>query len=507
MNFMKYKYERYIGENEKGAFADKKEFLKKLKCIFDSESKVKMSGVPLYRKEGYTYVDISEDHYAVIGSTSAKKSRNIAMPTIETTARGMESMIITDSKGELAKRHISGLKARGYNVVVMDYKGMSADTWNPMEYIYKLYTAGQKDKALEKIEDFVDVLSAPSRKCTKDVYWNLMSEMFLKGCLDMMLHCCSEDEYNIKNLISLANRKNEKVLEKLHCWIPENETAFESLFNVRSTPEKTYSCIISTVNTMLKIFMINNKLCNMLSKNSFDINKIGDEPTAVFIVVPDNKETLNGVISLFVSQISEMLIEKADKSKYGRLERRVNWILDEFGNIATINGFSSMITAARSRNMRFFIFVQSLEQIENKYEDAKTIIANCSKIFLHSNEYSTLDQISKLCGTRIIGNREYPLMSVRDLQQLSKEKGEALILKNRCKPFVTRLWDIDDYSIFNFKFQDIPVKEIKNTKALNWKHVADEMEAGWRPFYGRDISKIKEKKEEEFNTLFNDIFE
>ena len=84
-----------------------------------------------------------------------------------------------------------------------------------------------------------------------------------------------------------------------------------------------------------------------------------------------------------------------------------------------------MITAARSRNIRYFLFVQSLKQIENKYDNSEAIISNCSKIFLYSNETETLEYVSELCGSININGKERPLISAAELNQLSKEGGAA----------------------------------------------------------------------------------
>lgn len=180
----------------------------------------------------------------------------------------------------------------------------------------------------------------------------------------------------------------------------------------------------------------------------------------------------------------------ADDNISGALKYKVNWILDEFGNIATMPSFSSMITAARSRNMRYYMFVQSLNQIENKYEDYKNIIANCSKIFLHSNESDTLNQISDLLGIKIINGCKYPLASPSELQLLSKEKGEALVLKNRCKPYMTRLTDIDSFPMFSFEFEDIPVKSRKTILDVEVADIFENICNNKRSFYfhGSDIS-------------------
>jgi len=111
----------------------------------------------------------------------------------------------------------------------------------------------------------------------------------------------------------------------------------------------------------------------------------------------------------------------------------------------------AMITAARSRNIRFFLVAQSLHQLQGKYgEDANTIKGNCDNwVFLTSREQGLLEEISALCGkTRVSDGTYRSLISTSELQRLRKEKGETLILHGREYPFITELADIDQYEAF-----------------------------------------------------------
>ena len=123
---------------------------------------------------------------------------------------------------------------------------------------------------------------------------------------------------------------------------------------------------------------------------------------------------------------------------------RVNYVLDEFSSLPTISDFPAMITAARSRNIRFNLFLQSKKQLYLKYnEESNTIMSNCENwIYLSSREIDFLKELSELCGER--GNST-PLLSVSDLQKLDKERGQVLILSGRNKPIITCLPDINFY--------------------------------------------------------------
>ena len=110
-----------------------------------------------------------------------------------------------------------------------------------------------------------------------------------------------------------------------------------------------------------------------------------------------------------------------------------------------------MISAARSRNMRYYLVAQSLHQLKGRYgEDADTIKGNCENwIFLTSKELDLLEEISSLCGSYFNANgQERRLISVSELPRLDKDKGEALIMHARLYPIISEVADIDEYSMF-----------------------------------------------------------
>lgn len=124
---------------------------------------------------------------------------------------------------------------------------------------------------------------------------------------------------------------------------------------------------------------------------------------------------------------------------------RVNYILDEFSSLPAIGGdFPSMISAARSRNIRYLICVQSKAQLKKRYqEEAATILSNCTNwIVLFTRELELLREVSALCGEQ---KDRTPNISVYDLQRLSKDKDEAILLTGKAKPCLVNLLDIDRF--------------------------------------------------------------
>ena len=117
---------------------------------------------------------------------------------------------------------------------------------------------------------------------------------------------------------------------------------------------------------------------------------------------------------MFIKQQYECLISVAQKKPGNKLPVRVNFVLDEFCNFPEIPQMSNMISAGRSRNIRFYLVAQSLRQLLRKYDsDAYTILGNCENIvFLTSREIDLLNTVQTLCGAKSQKGRN--LISVSD---------------------------------------------------------------------------------------------
>ena len=219
-----------------------------------------------------------------------------------------------------------------------------------------------------------------------------------------------------------------------------------------SGSEKTSQNVVVSLYSLVALFMAQKDLCRMLAKSTFDIRAFGREKTAVYLIVPDEKTTLHFLITTFIKQAYEILIAEAQKEPDCKLPVRVNFVLDEFCNIPKIPDMPSMISAARSRNMRYYLIVQSKHQLVGKYgEDADTIKGNCDNwVFLTSRELDLLNEISELCGhVRTPEGVIRRLISPSELQRLNKEKGEALIMHARQYPIITEMADIAQYEMFS----------------------------------------------------------
>jgi len=212
----------------------------------------------------------------------------------------------------------------------------------------------------------------------------------------------------------------------------------------------------------------------MLSGSNIDMGGIGKAKTAVFLIIPDENTLFNKLISVFVKQCYSELLREAQRYPDNRLPVRVNFLLDEFSSLPAITDFPAMITASRSRNIRFNLFIQSDKQLYDKYGyNAEAIKGNCQNwVYLHSRELSILTEIVSLSGKK---NNEENLVSVSTLQKLDKDKGEAYILNKRLYPYIATLPDISQYPDTNTDRMEIqyPVNTCKADTVFDFTYYCE----------------------------------
>ena len=101
-----------------------------------------------------------------------------------------------------------------------------------------------------------------------------------------------------------------------------------------------------------------------------------------------------------------------------------------------------MVTAARSRHIRFTFIIQNFAQIVQTYgeQEAETIRGNCGNlIYLLTGELKALEEISKLCGDKLVRvgkdkkEETRPLITISELQRM--KVNEFILLKQRCYPY------------------------------------------------------------------------
>lgn len=467
-------------------------------------------------------IDSSDSHTLIIGSTGSKKSRLVIMPSMYILGMAGESMIVSDPKAEIYGRTAGFLKDKGYNIQVINLRNPSyGNSWNPLSIPYSFYKANNIDKACEFVNDISANLMI-SEVAAKDPYWDYSSYDLLFGLILLLFKYCKEREMdseyvNINNLLKLRRylfRLSDIRASLIWKYIENDDIISSSLLGTIEAPEKTQSCILSTFDEKMRCFMIQPNLLEMLSNNSISMDYISKSKSAIYLIMPDEKTSYHKLITLFIKQSYEYLIYKAQSNVDGKMKIRVNYVLDEFSTLPVIKDFPSMITAARSRNIRFNLVVQSKHQLIERYkQEAETIQSNCSNwIFFTSREIKLLEEISILCGKKSDGQK--PVIPIASLQHLNKNKGEALILSGRLYPFISVLADIDKYDGGKYNLLELRKEQRKKSTNIDFGSSIDccnerTDEQKYENFYDdeNDYDDLEEELEAKFEKLFGNVVE
>lgn len=429
-------------------WAKDKEIKEELEKVEIKQENSDTAGVPLILNENEMWIDNSEFHSLVIGATGSGKTQTVVLPLVHSLAKAKESLIITDPKGEIYEKTSNMLKARGYQILLLNFRDpQNGNAWNPMTLPYQMYQAGNQDKSIELLDDLaLNILYDESNK-NADPFWEKTSADYFSGVALGLFEDAKEEEINI-NSISLATTVGEEKFggsTYIKEYFAAKDPGSAAAINASSTimaPTETKGSILSVFKQKVKLFASRDNLSEMLSHSDIDLESIGERPTAVFIVIQDEKKTYHSLVTILLKQIYETLISVAQRHG-GNLPVRTNFLLDEFANMPPLKDVTTMITAARSRKIRFTMIIQNFAQLDQVYgkENAETIRGNCGNIiYLITTELKALEEISKMCGEVKSKKDEKtastPLVTVSDLQRM--KQFEVIILRMRKQPFKTK---------------------------------------------------------------------
>ena len=437
-------------------WAKDKEIKEELKMVPIKDATASAGGVPLILNENEAWVDSGEYHTIVIGATGSGKTQTVILPTVKLLAKAGESMIVTDPKGEIYEKTASMLREKGYDVQVLNFRNpQSGSGWNPLAIPYKMYKNGNQDKAIELLDDLALNILYDASNTNADPFWEKTSADYFSGVALGLFEDAKEEEININSISLMTTVGEEKFGGSTYIkeYFQEKDPSSPAAINASATisaPSETKGSILSVFRQKIKLFASRENLSEMLSHSDLELGDIGRRKTALFIVIQDEKTTYHPLVTILLKQCYETLIDVAQENG-GELPVRTNFLLDEFANMPKLKDMTTMITAARSRHIRFTMIIQNYAQLNQVYgkEDAETIRGNCGNIiYLISAELAALEEISKMCGEvkskKDDKTASTPLVTVSDLQRM--KENDCIILRLRKQPFKTHRtpdWKID----------------------------------------------------------------
>lgn len=406
----------------------------------------------------------------VIGGSGSGKTRFFCKPSL---LQAHSSYVCTDPKGTLLPEIGAFLERKKYRIKCLNLINFRKSMrYNPLAYI-----RSEKD-ILKLVNALIMNTKGEGEKSSED-FWVKAERLYYSALIGYIWYEATEEEKNFITLLDLINaseaREDDETYQSpvdlLFSQLEEREPdhfAVKQYRKFKMAAGKTLKSILISCGARLAPFDIK-ELRDLMEYDELELDTLGDQKTALFVILSDTDSTFNFVAALMYSQLFNLLCDKADDFYGGRLPVHVRLILDEFANIGQIPNFDKLIATIRSREISASIILQSQSQLKTIYKDAAdTIVGNCdSTLFLGGKEKSTLKEISELLGKETIDlynqseNRGSQVSHGLSYQKLGKELmtqdelavmdgGKCIFMLRGVRPFLSDKYDLTQHPNYRY---------------------------------------------------------
>ena len=403
----------------------------------------------------------------VVGGSGSGKSASYSIPN---AYQCLGSYVFTDPKGELYDKTAGYLRQNGYKIKVLNLvHPQYSDGYNPL-----MHVASEID---------VDIIANTIVKGQKteggnsDPFWDDSAEMLLKALIYYLMATRPDEEQNLASCAELVRAANSNggsnLLTELMSQLPYDHPARMNYKSIEIAPEKTYSSILSTLQSKLGKFD-SKEIAELTSTDTIDFEQIGNEKTAVYVISSDTHGAYDFLLTIFFSQMIQQLYDLADNSPGLKLRVPTYFILDEFANIGRIPDFDKKISTSRSRAISFSVILQNLDQLEAIYEKAnETIIGNCdTHVFLGSNSQKTVEYFSKALGEKTISRENISTNFDKEHSKTGTSDSDQIMGRALMTPDELRRMDNDLCIIFEKGVKPVKAKKFYYFKKPMAKELA-----------------------------------
>ena len=341
----------------------------------------------------------------VIGGSGSGKTRFFVKPNL---MQMHSSYVVTDPEGTVLVECGKTLKRGKYKIKVLNTINFAKSMhYNPFAYI-------RSEKDILKLVNTIIVNTKGEGQQSGEDFWVKVEKLYYTALIAYIWYEAPEEEQNFAMLIDLidaseAREDDENFKNAVDLLFEELEAEKTNHFAVRQYKKyklaagKTSKSILISCGARLAPFDIK-ELRDLMEYDELELDTLGEEKTALFVIISDTDATFNFVVSIMYSQLFNLLCDKADDVYSGRLPVHVRMLLDEFANIGQIPQFEKLIATIRSREISASIILQSKSQLKAIYKDnADTIEGNCdTTLFLGGKEKTTLKELAEVLGKETI---------------------------------------------------------------------------------------------------------
>lgn len=434
----------------------------------------------------------------VIGGSGAGKTRFFVKPNVMQAAEC--SMVILDPKGEILRDTGQMLIDKGYSLRVLDLISMErSHCYNPFVYL-------RDDNDVQRLATNLFKSTTPKGAQSSDPFWDTSAQMLLLALMFYLKYEAPSDEQNFAMVMEMlrAGEVDEEdnapsALDSLFSDLRQTDPghiALKYYDAYHSGAAKTLKSIQITLAARLEKFNLES-VEKLTITDELELNTLGEKKTALFAIIPDNDTSFNFLVSILYTQLFQQLFELADKKYGGSLPLHVQFLLDEFPNIAMPDDFQKILSTMRSRGVSVSIILQNLTQLKALYEkDWECVVGNCDEfVYLSGNEQATHKYVSELMGKATIDTNTYGRSFGRNgnYSKNDQNAGRELML-----PEEVRMLD-NRYALL-FIRGERPVKDLKY-EILRHPNVALTADGQANPYVHGDTSKAVNTIELTFDTV------
>ena len=341
----------------------------------------------------------------VIGGSGSGKTRFFVKPNL---MQMHSSYVVTDPKGTVLVECGKMLLKNGYKVKVLNTINFKKSMrYNPFAYI-------RSEKDILKLVNTIILNTKGEGQQSGEDFWVKAEKLYYTALIGYIWYECVEEEQNFTTLLDMINASearedDEEFKNPVDLMFDELEEREPDHFAVKQYKKyklaagKTAKSILISCGARLAPFDIK-ELRDLTSYDELELDMLGDEKTALFVIISDTDDTFNFIVSIMYTQLFNLLCDRADDVYNGRLPIHLRCLLDEFANIGQIPKFEKLIATIRSREISASIILQSKSQLKAIYKDnADTIEGNCdTTLFLGGKEKTTLKELAEVLGKETI---------------------------------------------------------------------------------------------------------
>ena len=348
----------------------------------------------------------------VTGGSGAGKTRFYGKVNLY-NASGRVSYVCLDPKGELLRDAGELLKAKGYDMRVLDLLNMEkSHCYNPLMYC-------RDDNDVQRLVTNLFKATTPKGSQSQDPFWDTAASMLLLALIFYLKHEAPPDEQNFPMVMEMLRAGEvreddemyqsplDELFERLEMREPDH-IAVKYYKNYRSGSAKTLKSIQITLASRLEKFNLES-MAALTITDELDLPSLGEKPVALFALIPDNDTSFNFLVSILYTQLFQQLFWLADRKYGGALPVPVHFLMDEFANVSLPDDFDKILAVMRSRQVFVSIIIQNIAQLKALFEKQwESIIGNCDEfLYLGGNEQSTHKYVSELLGKETIDNNTF----------------------------------------------------------------------------------------------------